>query len=221
MVQLLDSAFPTGAFAHTFGLETYFQDRRVHDAKTLKEVCTSYIVDGVADADAILVGEAHRAAAAGELDHLIELDQLCHAMKLSLEVRDASSMQGRQFLRSIRAICSDELLVAWRDLVREKEVRCHYPIVFGMYAALIGAPAEAAILAFLYATTGSLVLNAVRGVPLGQLAGVEVVHEMLPVLSAAAKRAQACGVDDLATRCVGVEIASMRHERLHSRLFIS
>lgn len=219
--QLMDSSFPTGSFSHTYGLETYFQDGRVADGDALLALLGTYLLEGMAENDAVFVHEAHGAALEGDLARLRDLDELCHATRLTAEVRSGSAQQGRQFLRSVCAISDDGLLDAWRRLVRDREVACHYPVVFGIHTARAGAPVRASLAAFLQAAVSSLALNAVRAIPLGQLAGVEVVHRMAPVVERAAGVALATGIDEISNRAVGVEIASMGHERLRSRLFIS
>ena len=37
LFQFCDSQFPTGAFSHSFGLETYIQRQTVHDATSFRE----------------------------------------------------------------------------------------------------------------------------------------------------------------------------------------
>ncbi len=60
LVQLMDSAFPTGAFAHSFGLETAFQERRIETADDLAAWLKSYLRNQAAlEGTAVYLAHAH------------------------------------------------------------------------------------------------------------------------------------------------------------------
>jgi urease accessory protein len=67
----------------------------------------------------------------------------------------------------------------------------------------------------------SLIQNAVRGVPLGQTDGQKLLVEMQVKIHEAKNRIMKLTKDDLGAVSPGLEIAQMRHERLHVRLFMS
>ncbi len=62
LIQINDSAFPTGSFAHSFGMETYIQDRDIRNAEDLRDFCDMYLRHNLASTDAIIVQEAYRLA---------------------------------------------------------------------------------------------------------------------------------------------------------------
>ncbi len=59
LAPLLDSAFPTGAFSHSFGLETALQENRVKDSSGLSRWLASYIKETLAPMEGGAVYWAH------------------------------------------------------------------------------------------------------------------------------------------------------------------
>ena len=63
LFQLCDSNFPTGAFSHSYGLETYIQEDKVHDQATFSQWLHVYLNEQLIYSDGLashLVYEAIR-----------------------------------------------------------------------------------------------------------------------------------------------------------------
>lgn len=221
LIQIHDTAFPTGSFAHSFGMETYIQDRDITTAEELRNFCDMYLRHNLASTDAIIVQEAYRLAKENDTQGLIRLENICHAIKLSPETRKGSMMMGRQFLQTVRPLNDGELLTMWYEKFKSKEIKGHYPVVYGIYTAMLGVDAKISLETFLYSSITSLIQNGVRAIPLGQNSGVQTIFSLLPVIQETASRVKTLTMDDLDNNSIGLEIASMKHEFLHSRLFIS
>lgn len=222
LIQINDSAFPTGSFAHSFGMETYVQENVIRNDEDLWEFCDMYLRQNLASTDAIFVKEAFKLAKNGDKEGLIHLEKLCHGIKLAPETREGSAMMGRQFLQTIYPLHDDhELLTYWYEKFKRKEIKGHHSIAYGIYCALVGADIQDTVEAFLYSSVTALVQNAIRSVPLGQQTGVRTVYSLLPVMKETARSVMNKGLDDLDNNTVALELASMRHEYLYSRLFIS
>ncbi|KXH80976.1 urease accessory protein UreF [Sporosarcina sp. HYO08] len=220
-MQIHDTAFPTGSFAHSFGMETYIQENVIRKEDDLREFCDMYLRQNLASTDAILVKEAYRLAKEQDKQGLIRLENICHAIKLSPETRKGSAMMGRQFLQTVHSLNDEELLTFWYEKLKNKEIKGHFPIVYGIYTALLGIDLKMSLETFLYSSITSLVQNAVRAIPLGQTSGVQTIFSLLPVIQETASHVMTLDLDDLDNNSVALEIASMKHEFLHSRLFIS
>ena len=64
-----------------------------------------------------------------------------------------------------------------------------YPVAVGTACAAMGIDKEQALLAYLQGFAAALTSVAVRLVPLGQTAGLEVLRDLAPVIAATAERA--------------------------------
>lgn len=221
LLQIHDSGFPTGAFAHSFGMETYIQNNIISTVDDLKLFCESYIKNNLASTDALIVKKAYELSLTNDLAGLIELERICNGVKLSSESRKSSSMLGRQFMNMISQLHDFELLKQWNDKLDNNEIQGHYAVIYGLYTALLGIKKHVSIGTFLYSSIVTLVQNAVRSVPLGQKGGIETTFSLLPLIEEVTNGVIQKDIEDINTNAIGFEIASMKHEFLYTRLFIS
>lgn len=217
-----DSAFPIGAYTHSFGMETYIQKEKVFNKETLLTYCRTYLHENIGFGDGIFVKEAWQSLAhSSSLLDLYELDSFCHAQKLANESRQGSIKMGRQFLETVEPLCSSALLTEWKKAVKEQKAYGHHAISYGIYAYTQGLSLDVALSSFLYSSIASLIHNAVRAVPLGQTTGVHAIKEILSDCEQVAALIIDRTLDDVSNQAIGIELASMEHECLFSRLFIS
>ena len=109
LFHLNDSAFPTGAFSHSFGLETYTQTGTVRDASTLRAYLTGRLLDGMVRFDLVFLREALHAAQVQDTNVILELDQRLSAMMTVQELREASTQIGRRFLRAAAPLYGNDI----------------------------------------------------------------------------------------------------------------
>lgn len=221
LFQIHDSAFPIGSYTQSYGMETYIQDDLIRTKEELVDYCTSFLFNNLVRSDAILIQEAYAAALERDVDKLLYLEQLCGAMKLAKESREASVNLGRQFIRTVSPLVTDEFLAEWKERIDSKEIKGHYAVLYGIYSATTGISVHQAVMMYLYAAVSGLVQNAVRAVPFGQNTGVQAVNELIGPVTKAADLVATLTLDDISNNALGIELASMKHEYLFSRLFIS
>ena len=204
----LSPAFPVGAFGYSHGLETVIQDGAVADADALSGWIAGLIEFGSGWTDAVLFAAAWNAA--GDAAALAETAELAQALSPSLERRRETLALGEAFLIAARA---------WGPTPIQGEAA--YPVAVGAVCGAAAIPPTAALAVFLNAFAANLVSVAVRLVPLGQTRGVAVIAALEPLVLETAGRAAATTLDDLGSAALLSDIASMRHETLASRIFIS
>lgn len=221
LFQLTDSFFPTGAFAHSFGLETYVQQGLVKDAATLEELLSSSLRYGIRNTDAIAMALAYKAAQKRNLDQLIDLDMHLTALKLPRESRQGSIQIGKQLLRNFRSLLEDETLKAYADLIQSGRCVGHHAIVYGLVTAAASIDMHLALLGYLHIYVVGQVSAAVRLIPLGGTEGQMIIQRIRPELLEIVEFALQADMEDLGSFTPALDIRSMQHERLYSRLFIS
>jgi urease accessory protein len=221
LFQIHDSAFPIGSYTQSYGMETYIQEDKIRTKEDLIDFCTSFLFNNLVRSDAILIQEAYAAALKQDMDRLLELEQLCGAMKLAKESREASVNLGRQFIRTVSPLGTDEFLAEWKERIDAKSIKGHYAVLYGIYSATTGVSVHHAVMMYLYASVNGLVQNAVRAVPFGQNTGVQAINELIQPVTEAAELVSTLTIEDISNNALGIELASMKHEYLFSRLFIS
>ncbi|WP_176560359.1 urease accessory protein UreF [Brevibacillus dissolubilis] len=232
LVQLIDSAFPTGSFSHSFGLETAMQEGRVRNAAQLTEWLRSYVTGSLSPMEGAAVLYAYQLAQRliaeepnSELtrENLKELDRKLTLSKLARESREGGMKIGRRYLYSVLELYPDSGLKEYESWVTQGECFGNSCIVHGWICAyLLQAPALT-VVSHMYASVNSLVQNALRSMAIGQTDGQKVLQALIPIIEAEARKMVLTPVSEASLSCHNLmqEIEAMRHETLYSRLFMS
>jgi urease accessory protein len=233
--QLVDSAFPTGAFAHSLGLESAWQHGEVASREALRRFVEATILQAATGA-LPLVNAAYREPA-----RLAEWDALNDAFLSNAVANRASRQQGRTLTASAARIFASSALDALHARVASTS---NYQSPASKERPTPNVQPGAPLNAHVAPVTGAVF--AVLGVSLATTQQVVLFTAARGVLSAAvrlgvtgsydAQRLQsACGgwigrvllrhgdvgPDDLAQTAPVIDILQGAHDRLYSRLFQS
>ncbi len=102
LLQVNDSAFPTGGYAHSYGFEQIVQFGLVHDAESMTHYLQQHLWPMLIHFELPVVRFAQEAARNDDDDALIALDACVDATKTARELREASRATGR---RRLHAFC--------------------------------------------------------------------------------------------------------------------
>lgn len=187
-------AFPTGGYAYSHGLEWAVEAGDVANEAQALDWIGAVLTDGAGRQDARLMRRAY----AGE-----DMAELAAATALSAERRAETLGQGAAF--------------ALAGAVWGAVDGAAYPVAWGRLARQQHVPVDDAVVAMLHALAANLVSAAVRLVPLGQTAGLRILAALEPAIDAIAHDPD----PELGGACFRSDIAAMRHETQHTRLFRS
>ncbi|WP_048827662.1 urease accessory protein UreF [Bacillus sp. B-jedd] len=221
LFQFCDSSFPSGAFSHSYGLETYIQENKVHDAASFQNWLTVYLNDQLMYSDGLASRLAYDAIRDGEYAVIWKLDRLLTVQNLARETREGTMMVGGRMLKLANVLYSIPFLSDYEDRIKKKQSFGHPAIVFTAVAHHLGATSETATLLYLYSAVMNLVQNAVRAIPLGQTAGQKIIHSLHGMLEEAVAKIQELDEGDFGIVSPGLELAQMKHERVNVRIFMS
>ena len=223
LLQTSDQFFPTGGFAFSHALEMYAAAGLVRDRVTCQQLFIHLFNHSIGPTDLVFCARAHRLAAGSgaveaKLSALAELDLLLAATKVPRELRLESRHLGRSFLRGVMVLSPPPLVQEFRNRVQKGAIPGHHAVVFGMAAHEFGLPESSALPAFLYAIASGLAAAAIRLVPLGQSDGQRLLHDLQPYCARLVQRFAHIDPEDAWSGTPGLDIRSMQHERLYSRL---
>ncbi len=217
LLQLSDSAFPSGAFSHSYGLETYTQAGIVHDDRSLLEFLSVRLRESLACCDLVFLREAHDA----DFEWLCELDERLSAMMPVRELREASHQVGRRFLRSALPLYGGDMARRYFEAIQARQCSGHQPLAYSVIFSDLGAELQAALLSYTANFVMGQALAAVKLLNLGQTRIQAVIHQMQPVIDEAVARSCDIPLADCRVFMPALEIRAMQHEYLFRRLFIS
>ncbi len=207
----LSPAFPVGGFAWSGGLERAVADRMVTDAGGLSAWLATLLAHGALWNDAVLFAEAWRRV--DDEAGLADLADLGLALAGSAERHAETLSVGRAFVVAASAWPQAVLARLPQDVP--------YPVAAGAIAAAHGVPATEALAAYLHAALSQSVSAGIRLGVCGQAEGVAILAGLEEAIATVSARAAAGTLDDLGGAAVRADIASLRHETQHSRLFRS
>jgi urease accessory protein len=221
LLQLSDSNFPTGAFSNSFGLETYIQEQAITDKDSFSEAITVYIKKQLVYTEGLACRLAYEALEQNSITELEELDLVLYSTSLAQETRHGNRRMGERMARLCADLYPSPSLSNYVNGIKSKQLFGHSALVFAIVAYHLELSKETVIGTYLFTVVSSLIQNAVRGIPLGQTDGQKLLVEIQPLLDEAVNRILQLTKEELGAVSPGLEIAQMRHERLHVRLFMS
>jgi urease accessory protein len=216
-LQLCDSAFPSGAFSHSFGLETAIAERGIAGAEAVRAWIASYLEHSLATLDARALVLGMRGVA------LAELDATLAASIFPRDVRAANRRLARATLEAYLAMGIDDPAVsAYRDAIVAGSASGQHALACMLGYRAIGAPIEDAVCGYLSSAAAALAAVAARAVPLGQRdVGALLWSLRTPIADFTRSACSVQSLDDLTSSALACEIDAMRHESLDARLFAS
>ncbi len=237
LLQLTDSALPTGALAHSFGLEMLAVEE-VITAGNLAVFLSDYLEEA-GQLEAYFCRQAYRLAEVLP-DALLftngwqVLNNLISAFKPGREARQASLSLGRRFARlvwQLKKIPGLENIISppvpGRATLGARAGAgpgSHYCAAFGLVGGLLAIEEDTVVLAYLQQGVTALISACQRLMPLGQVQAAAINWSLNPSLLKATlnSRADQPGSAKPPSSFMPLmELGSMRHPALRTRLFIS
>jgi urease accessory protein len=216
ILQHADSAFPSGSFAFSNGIEGLAAMNAPLDHSGLHNVVTTFLRHRWATSDRIAVALTHRAH--GDLDEVAEIDHAVEAATLVEPLRSGSKRNGNALLAAhlrLGTMGASEL----RSLIEGGNAQGHLAVVQGFVWRARGMSEADAIAISGYSTASGLIAVAVR---LGRIGAVEAQAVLADVLPAVAELSEFVPPDaEIESFMPWVDAAAARHARAHLRLFAS
>lgn len=212
-----DSAFPSGAFAFSGGLEAFYAAEPAAGATTLPSLLHDMLARRWATSDRVALAHAHRAGA--NVDAIAAADAALDAATIVQALREGSRRNGAALLAAHERLGTPQS-ASLRAACRSGACLGHLAVMQGALFAALGMTLPAAIAASGYAAASGMVTAAVR---LGRVGAIEGQRALAGVLSLLAELAAAPPPADAVPQgfLPLLDIAAARHTRAPMRLFAS
>jgi urease accessory protein len=212
--QLIDSAFPTGGFAHSGGVEAAVQLGIVRDVDSLKAVLLDLIAQWGSQSAPLVAG-----AFVAE-DPLIELDAWCEALLIgNAPAARASRAQGTALLMAADGLSPQ--VGELRSELRSTKSPGHLAVILGAVGQRLGLDQATCLQIGAFLALRGALSAAIRLNVIGPLAAQAVQADCAAALAVAVNHGINTPWRNAATSRPALELWQGHHDRLYSRLFQS
>lgn len=211
--QIVDSAFPTGAFAHSWGLESAWQQGEIADVDALRRFLQASIQQ-TAYAALPLMNATYRRP--GEWR---DLDSLADAFLTNTVANRASRVQGRTLTATAARVWPSDGMAA--IVSKADEGYAHVAPLSGVVFRAIGLPLDTAQKVMLFGTARGVMSAAVRLGVVGSYHAQRLQFEAGHGLEVLLGRCRHLDADDVCQTAPLVDLLQAAQDRLYSRLFQS
>ncbi len=222
-LQISDSFFPVGAYAVTYGMETFVQQGFMgrNGEPTLTELLEAYLRFQIGPLDLVAMMNSYRISGEGSIKELVKIDRMLYAMKLVEESRETSTGMRRNMIKAISMITSNSLLEDFLRAVEEGETPGNYAVAYGLAAYLLHIPLVPAAQSMLYSFTAGMLGASIRLGVTDHLRAQRILHKMKGVIIEVVEENLERRVEEMDAFSPMIDIAGLIHKRLETRMFIS
>ena len=208
--QLIDSAFPTGGFAHSSGLEAAWQHGEIRGRTELVAFIETSL-DQLGHASLPFV-----TAAFDVPEKLAGLDQYCDAFMTNHVANRASRAQGRAFLTAVERIFDAE-----GDRRKAESACAHFAPVFGACLRHLDVSREATTRMFIFNQLRAVLAAAVRLNIVGPMEAQILQHRLSSKAESVRQQCEVLTIDQVSQTAPLLDLWQGAQDRLYSRLFQS
>ena len=221
LLQSSDSMFPSGAYAHSFGLEGAVQDDVVCDVESYSDYLRDFVLPQIIHLELPMTGLAFDASLEANLNRLCTLDERYGAMKTTNELRTASARIGTQRLALAADLLDDSFISEVHDAAENGRLAGHEVLAMGVQCARTGMSQSDALGVVYYLSLSVLTNAIVKLIKIGQTDCQRILASNLGRIDDVIHRAKAVSEEEIGWFSPLTDIVSARHETAYSRLFIS
>lgn len=223
LIQTTDTLFPSGGYAHSYGLEEMAALEKVKSKEDLEQFLLLQILPSLERLELPYLRYCAEAVENRDYNELLKLNEEISAWKLTRELRDAGNSQGTQLLRMLLEIHPCSTSAEFNNLLQDKGHQCQQITATALLRDAQGVPLKPSMIAWIYQAVSNFCSASVKLLRLGELACQKIIHTCINK-----ERVQSVVTGALLVERneVGffnplLDIASARHELAFSRLFIS
>jgi urease accessory protein len=214
LLQLSDSAFPAGGFAHSGGLEAALLAGEVRGPHGLMRFAREAIWQAGYGALPLL-SSAHSG-----IEGWAKADARAGSFLVSAVAAKASRTLGRAFLGTCGRVFKGEVALLQEE-ARRRGLQVHHAPAFGAVVGALGMPLPEAQALLLSAAARSVISAGVRLGMAGTMEAQGLLARLGPLLEEVHGACCRLGLEQLAQTAPVAELLLGTHERLYSRLFLS
>ncbi|MCM1985403.1 urease accessory protein UreF [Lyngbya confervoides] len=212
LLQLASPSLPVGAYSYSEGLETLCDRGLLTTASALERWLRAELDYGSINVETAVMLRVLRAAT--EVDTVRFWNSWYAASRETEELRGQSLQMGRSLLQLI-----SNLEPHFSAPLAARH--CHYCTAFGLAAALWHIDPQSASLGYLHSWVANLVNAGIKLIPLGQTQGQQIQANLSGAVLQTSEKVLPWTDDQLEANSWGLQLASMNHEGLYSRIFRS
>ncbi|MBP52764.1 MAG: hypothetical protein CMI27_06420 [Opitutae bacterium] len=223
LIQTTDTLFPSGGYAHSYGLEELVALGRVNSGMELEEFLMNEILPALENLELPYLRFCSEAVKNCEYEELINLNEMISSWKLTRETREAGKSQGTQMIRMIREVYNCPVSAEFNQMLQKTGSQCQQITATALLRNVQQVPLKSSLVAWIYQAISNFCSASVKLLRLGEVACQKIIHRCLEkekiqkVISGSleVKRESAGFFNPM------LDVASARHELAFSRLFIS
>ena len=223
LIQTTDTLFPSGGYAHSYGLEELVALGRVNSGMELEEFLMNEILPALENLELPYLRFCSEAVSKRELEELIILNEEISAWKLTREIREAGKSQGSQMMRMIREIYQCPVSDEFQKMLSKTGEHCQQITATALLRNAQDAPLVSSMTAWIYQAVSNFCSASIKLLRLGELACQKIIHRCLDAenIRRLLSNSQKVNREKAGFFNPMLDLASARHELAFSRLFIS
>ena len=218
---MTDSTFPVGTFSFSNGLETASHMGIVHDADTLEQYTRSVARQG-AFSDGVAALIAYRAANAGNLEEVNNIDRQLMLFKMNDEARMMLQRMGKKLAElGVKLFPDCKIMANWLEDIKSGATPGTYPIAQGISFAAAGLSEEDLFASHQYGVINMVLSAALRCVRVSHYDTQLILQRLCAESDALFEEAKDMTFEDMNSFVPEMDIFASLHEKGNMRMFMN
>jgi urease accessory protein len=223
LIQTTDTLFPSGGYAHSYGLEELVSLGLIRTKEQLEEFLIREILPTLERLELPYLRYCYTSAEKQDCRNLLELNEEISSWKMTKEIRNAGMSQGSQMLRMIREIYQCDFSQNFEQILIRNNSTCQQITATALLRKAQQSPLEPTLIAWVYQAVSNFCSASIKLLRLGEVACQKLIHRCMTQqnLDKTISGSLEIKRDEAGFFNPVLDIASARHELAFSRLFIS
>ncbi|MGL2631384.1 urease accessory protein UreF [Helicobacter pylori] len=220
ILQVNDAVFPIGSYTHSFGLETYIQQKKVTNKESALEYLKANLSSQFLYTEMLSLKLTYESALQQDLKKILGIEEIIMLSTSPMELRLANQKLGNRFIKTLQAMNELDMGAFFNAYAQQTKDPTH-ATSYGVFAASLNMELKKALRHYLYAQTSNMVINCVKSVPLSQNDGQKILLSLQSPFNQLIEKTLELDESHLCAASVQNDIKAMQHESLYSRLYMS
>jgi len=215
LLQLVSPGLPIGMYSYSQGMETAVEDGLITDASETREWIKGILLTCQVYVDLPLASRLYDAWLNNDLTEVASLSSTLLACRETSELRVEDQQTGQALARLLDEMQMTEV----SDWKRNPDTTL--ATLFTCAAVKWTISKQAALTGYLWSWLENQIICAIKLVPLGQVAGQQLLYELATSLPECVEKGLQITDVEIGSSAFGLALASSRHETQYTRLFRS